>query len=176
MWGVFNGEIYNHAGCDTASRGEVMLHTRTDTETILHLRGARRSGRGTPARHVCDCGVDRRRRRLLLARDRLGIKPLYYACTPRELLFAFEIKAIVEAGLKPVLNDAILPEFLLRGMCRATRRSSGVKLLPHTLTWSQEEGFARRRFWQIPAPASGGPPVIASLPVPPICATACARP
>jgi asparagine synthase (glutamine-hydrolysing) len=64
--------------------------------------------------------------------------------------------------LKPVLNDAILPEFL------ATRYVSGEetffrgvrKLLPaHTLTWSQEEGGARRRYWQIPAPAPGGPPV-----------------
>src|SRR5205085_3849501 len=104
---------------------------------------------------------DRRQRRLLLGRDRLGIKPLYYACRQHELIFASEIKAILAAGVKPVMNDAILPEFL------ATRYVSGEetffqgvrKLSPaHTLTWSAAAGVSRRRYWHIPEPASDAAP------------------
>jgi asparagine synthase (glutamine-hydrolysing) len=100
---------------------------------------------------------DRRRGRLLLARDRLGIKPLYYALTDEELLFASEIKGILAAGsVRAELDEAVLPEFL------ATRFVSGEetffkgvrKLLPgRTLTWSPDQGFGGRRYWSLPAPA-----------------------
>src|SRR6185436_5178736 len=98
---------------------------------------------------------DRGRQRVTLARDRLGIKPLYYACTDTELLFASEIKALLAAGsIKAAFNHQVLPEFL------STRFVSGEKtffqgvrkLLPgHVLTWSLNEGFNRRRYWQLPA-------------------------
>jgi asparagine synthase (glutamine-hydrolysing) len=98
---------------------------------------------------------DRQRQRLLLARDRLGIKPLYYAITDRELLFASEIKAILAgSGRRPALNEAILPEFL------ATRFVAGEdtffrgirKLMPgHTLSWSGADGFQTRRYWSLPS-------------------------
>jgi asparagine synthase (glutamine-hydrolysing) len=98
---------------------------------------------------------DRRRQRLLLARDRLGIKPLYYACSERELLFASEITAIVEArGERPALNHRVVPELL------ATRFVSGdetlfrgvQKLLPgRTITWALD-GFRTRRYWSLPLP------------------------
>src|SRR5439155_5519908 len=122
VWIVFNGEIYNHATLRPwfEARGH-RYRTRIDTETILHLyeeEGARCVERlqGMFAFAVWD----RVRRRLFLARDRLGIKPLYYASTERALLFASEIKAILTAGiLRPEFNEAVLPEFL------ATRFVSG---------------------------------------------------
>jgi len=90
VWVVFNGEIYNHARLRPwlEARGH-RYRTRSDTETIVHLyeeEGERCVERlqGMFAFAVWD----RTRRRLLLARDRLGIKPLYYALTDRELLFA----------------------------------------------------------------------------------------
>jgi asparagine synthase (glutamine-hydrolysing) len=159
VWGVFNGEIYNHADLrrELESRGH-RYRTRTDTETILHLYEEHGDRVVEHLRGMFAIALwDRARSRLLLARDRLGIKPLYYATTDDELLFASEIKALLAAGVKPQLNDAIVPEYL------ATRYVSGEatffrgvrKLSPgHTLTWSAEDGFERRRYWQIPEPAS----------------------
>jgi asparagine synthase (glutamine-hydrolysing) len=161
VWIVFNGEIYNHAALrpELEARGH-RYQTRSDTETILHLyeeEGPRCAERlqGMFAFAIWD----RTRGRLLLARDRLGIKPLYVACTDREILFASEIKAILSAGsIRPELNDAILPEFL------ATRFVAGEetffrgvrKLLPgRTLSWSPDEGFRERRYWRLPVDTSG---------------------
>ena len=96
LWIVFNGEIYNHAVLRREmERAGHRYRTRSDTETILHLYetyGPRCVDRlqGMFAFAVWD----RRERRLLLARDRLGIKPLYYASNDHELLFASEIKGI----------------------------------------------------------------------------------
>src|SRR5512147_303585 len=97
VWITFNGEIYNHAALrsELEARGH-RYQTRSDTETILHLyeeEGERCVERlqGMFAFALWDRG----RQRLLLARDRLGIKPLYYAMTDRQLLFASEIKAIL---------------------------------------------------------------------------------
>jgi asparagine synthase (glutamine-hydrolysing) len=112
VWIVFNGEIYNHAALRPGleARGH-RYRTRSDTETILHLyeeEGERCVERlqGMFAFAVWD----RTRRTLLLARDRLGIKPLYYAVTPRELLFGSEVKALLAAGLRAQVNRAAIPE------------------------------------------------------------------
>ena len=158
-WIVFNGEIYNHASLRPGleARGH-RYATRSDTETILHLyeeEGERCVERlqGMFAFAVWD----RARQRLLLARDRLGIKPLYYALSGDELLFASEVKALlaVQRG-RPRCNAAALPEFL------ATRFVSGEetlfegvrKLRPgHVLSWSAAEGMRQRRYWRLP----GGP-------------------
>src|SRR5262249_59164577 len=98
---------------------------------------------------------DRGQGRLLLARDRLGIKPLYYAVTDQELLFASEIKAILAASQgRPRFNTAVVPEFLAsRFVAGEETFFHGIqKLLPgHTLTWSLEDGIRRRRYWQLPA-------------------------
>jgi asparagine synthase (glutamine-hydrolysing) len=159
IWGVFNGEIYNHADLRPGleARGH-RYRTRTDTETIIHLY-EEHGDRSVEQLHGMFAVAlwDRAERRLWLARDRLGIKPLYYACTDHELLFASEIKALLTAGVKGAFNDGVLPEYL------ATRFVSGEetffrgirKLLPgHTLSWSARDGFTRRRYWQIPAPAA----------------------
>ena len=102
---------------------------------------------------------DANRRRCLLARDRLGIKPLYYACTDRELVFASEIKGIVASGaLKPVFNEAILPEYLANRYVAGeeTFYHGVMKLLPgHLLEWSAEEGCRVRRYWHPPRESHG---------------------
>ena len=157
VWVVLNGEIYNHATLRPwlESRGH-RYRTRSDTETIVHLyeeEGERCVERlqGMFAFAVWD----RTRQRLLLARDRLGIKPLYYASTDRELIFASEIKAILAGdGLRPVFNRAVLPEFLAHGFVAGGETFfHGVsKLLPgRTLSWSADGGLRERRYWRLPA-------------------------
>jgi asparagine synthase (glutamine-hydrolysing) len=161
VWVVFNGEIYNHAKLRPwlEARGH-RYRSRSDTETIVHLyeeEGERCVDRlqGMFAFAVWD----RARGRLLLARDRLGIKPLYYALTDRELVFASEIKAILAAGaVAPAFNTSILPEFLAsRYVAGAETFFRGVsKLLPgRTLSWSLDTGVRERRYWQLPAAIDG---------------------
>src|SRR5262249_27806932 len=99
---------------------------------------------------------DKKRGRLLLARDRLGIKPLYYAITDDEIVFASEIKAILAAGaVRPEFNGAVLPEFLANRFVAGDETFfRGIhKLMPgRTLSWSMADGVARRRYWKLPAP------------------------
>jgi asparagine synthase (glutamine-hydrolysing) len=98
VWITFNGEIYNHRAlrADLERDGHI-YRSRTDTETILHLYerdGPRCVDRldGMFAFAIWDA----RRRQLFLARDRLGVKPLYYAQVAGGFVFGSEIKAILE--------------------------------------------------------------------------------
>src|SRR5438093_3195697 len=153
---VHNGETYNHPVLRPRLEAKGRRYrTRSDTETILHLYEEEGEGCVERLRGMFAFALwDRREGRLLLARDRLGIKPLYYALTDSELLFASEIKAILAAGsVRAQLNESVLPEYL------ATRFVSGErtffrgvrKLLPgRTLTWSAGEGFRERRYWRPP--------------------------
>src|SRR6266700_130212 len=149
-WIVYNGEIYNHAELRPGleARGH-HYRTRSDTETIIHLYEEEQERCVERLRGMFAFALwDRARKRLLLARDRLGIKPLYYAVTRRELLFASEIKAILAASPRPAFNETILPEFLAnRFVAGEETFFQGVrKLLPgRTLTWSADTGFETRR-------------------------------
>src|SRR5258705_556217 len=126
VWVTFNGEIYNHR--DVRTQLEAAGHvyrTRSDTETIVHAYEqwgdeCVHRFRGMFAFAIWDA----RARRLLLARDRLGVKPLYWALVNDRLLFASEIKGLLESGLiaaRP--NHAALSEVL------ATRGTAGVETL-----------------------------------------------
>jgi asparagine synthase (glutamine-hydrolysing) len=167
-WITYNGEIYNHPELrqELEARGR-RYRTRSDTETILHLYDEDGAACVERLRGMFAFALwDRERRRLLLARDRLGIKPLYYAVTGQELLFASEIKAILAASQdRPRLDEAILPEFLAtRFVAGESTFFQGIrKLLPgRTLTWSMREGVRQRRYWQLPPPAPVAPTSLAA--------------
>jgi asparagine synthase (glutamine-hydrolysing) len=155
IWVVFNGEIYNHA----AIRGELEGHghqyrTRSDTETIVHAyeewgEDCVHRFRGMFAFAVWDAP----RRRLLLVRDRLGIKPLYWSRAGDHLLFGSEIKAILASGLvEPEACEQLLPEAL------STRYISGPetmfrgisKLLPGHLLVFERGATHIRQYWDVP--------------------------
>jgi asparagine synthase (glutamine-hydrolysing) len=163
VWIVYNGEVYNHAALrpPLEARGH-RYRTRSDTETILHLY--EEDGERCVERlqgMFAFALWDRARGRLFLARDRLGIKPLYYAVTPYELLFASEIKAILAARrARPSFNDSVLPQFLATGFVSGEETFfRGIQKLPpgHTLTWSVAEGLRHRRYWRLPTEIDDAP-------------------
>jgi asparagine synthase (glutamine-hydrolysing) len=155
IWIAFNGEIYNHAEIRPVleSAGH-RYKTRCDTETIIHAYEqwgdlAVERFRGMFAFAIWDS----KRRRLLLARDRLGIKPLYWTMVGDRLLFGSEIKAILESGLVKVrANERALPELL------STRYLSGTetlftgihRLLPGHLLVFEDGRVTTKRWWDVP--------------------------
>jgi asparagine synthase (glutamine-hydrolysing) len=105
---VLNGEIYNYRDLarELIARGHA-LRTTSDTEVIVHLYEEHGRDLVNRLRGMFAFAIwDRRRRLLLLARDRLGIKPLYYAHTSAGLVFASELKAILQC---PEISRTIEP-------------------------------------------------------------------
>ncbi len=163
VWITYNGEIYNHATLRPGLEAKGHRYqTRSDTETILHSYEEEGDGCVERLQGMFAFALwDRPRQRLLLARDRLGIKPLYYAVTDRELLFASEIKAILAATSgRPTMNHAALPEFLAtRFLAGDETFFRGIRKLPpgHVFTWSMAGGPRRRRYWSLPAGTDDSP-------------------
>ena len=115
VWVVFNGEIYNYHELREAlaARGHVFT-TRSDTEVIVHgyeERGL--ASLGDLAGMFAFAIWDAPGRTLVLARDRLGIKPLYYAVLPDQIVFASELKALLEhPALERTLDLTALSRYL----------------------------------------------------------------
>jgi len=155
VWIIFNGEIYNHADIRKELEGHGHVYrTKSDTETIVHAYEqwgdeCVHRFRGMFAFAIWDAP----KRRLLLVRDRLGIKPLYWARHRDTLLFASEIKAILASDLiAPQAHQEVLPEVL------STRYTSGTdtmfrginKLLPgHRLVF-ENGNVDVEQYWDVP--------------------------
>jgi asparagine synthase (glutamine-hydrolysing) len=162
---VYNGEVFNHPALKTELEAAgVRYRTHSDTETVLHLyeRLAERAVermRGMFALAIWDS----LERRLFLARDRYGVKPLYYVHRPDgTLIFGSEIKALLPAlGGRPDLNREALPDFLANHAPsgEATLFAGIMRLAPgHTLTW-QDGRISIRQYWDVPvANSSAAPP------------------
>ena len=163
VWTVFNGEIYNHESirAELEKKGHT-FRTRSDTESIVHLY--EEAGLDFPARLNGMFAIalwDRSRRRLVLVRDRLGIKPLYYArLDGGALAFASEIKALlrcpgVDTTLDPIALDSYLALQYVPGPRTIYR---GIQKLPagHTLV-ADGAGITVKAYWTLepkPAPSS----------------------
>jgi asparagine synthase (glutamine-hydrolysing) len=155
LWIVYNGEIYNHQQLRNVleSRGH-RYRTRSDTETILHLYEEYGADCVQHLRGMFAFAIwNRRDRRLFVARDRLGIKPLYYWCDGRTFLFASEIKAILAyPGVRTEFNQSVLAEYLAFGYIAgpATLFAGIQKLLPgHTLEVSETGQLQIRQYWDL---------------------------
>lgn len=115
VWIVFNGEIYNYLELrqDLKGKGHV-FKTQTDTEVIVHLYEEFGESCVEKLRGMFAFAIwDSRGHTLLLARDRVGIKPLYYRLTDKSIIFGSEIKAVlgdpeVEAEVLPAMVDRFL--------------------------------------------------------------------
>ena len=155
VWITFNGEIYNHR--ELRSRLEARGHvfrSRSDTEAIVH---AYEEYGLEFARHLTGMFAlaiwDAPRRRLVLARDRLGLKPLYYALAQGRLRFASEIKALL---VDPTLPRALHRQGLIELLgyefvpAPATLFAGIHKLLPGCLLTLEAGGRARlSRYWSL---------------------------
>ncbi|MGH7128784.1 MAG: asparagine synthetase B family protein, partial [Planctomycetaceae bacterium] len=111
---VFNGEIYNYRELkrDLEGRGH-RFRTSSDTEVLVHLYEEHGAGLVQRLRGMFAFALwDERRQRLLLARDRVGLKPLYWYRDDETLLFGSEIKALLAALPHRRLNEAAVADFL----------------------------------------------------------------
>lgn len=154
VWIVYNGEIYNHSDhvADLKAKGHVYKST-SDTETIIHLYEEYGLDfvhylRGMFALAIYDERLDR----LVLIRDRIGIKPLYYHFNDLRLCFASEIKALLNIpDIKPELNTAILPQYLCnRFVMEDDTFFNGIKRLkPGHLMIIKNGKIDQRKYWDI---------------------------
>lgn len=167
IWVTYNGEIYNHASVRTLLEAAGHRYrTRSDTETIVHAYEEWGDDCVHRFRGMFAFALwDQPKRRLLIVRDRLGVKPLYWALSRNRLLFASEIKAILESGLVEARpNHRVVSEVL------ATRYTSSTdtlfegvyKLLPgHRLVF--EDGRVQiAQYWDLPI--DGPDPALERLP------------
>ena len=155
LWIVFNGEIYNHLELrqQLVARGH-RYTTHSDTETVVHLFEEYGADCVQHLRGMFAFAIwNRNSKTLFIARDRLGIKPLYYKLTPERLLFGSEIKAVLaHGGIRPEFNRAALPEFLAFGYLSGEESFyAGIrKLLPgHTMTIGPHGQADIRQYWDL---------------------------
>lgn len=152
---VYNGEVYNHLELrpELKDRGYT-FRTTSDTETILKAYEAYGASCVDKFRGMFAFAIwDARSNELFIARDRLGVKPLYYANSDDgSFFFASEIKALLEAGaVKPELEYRALTDYLANhGTSGELTMFAGVKrLLPgHTLTFGDDR-VEINRYWDI---------------------------
>lgn len=153
---VFNGEIYNYPALreELLKRGHV-FRTHSDTEVLVHLYEECGDALVERLRGMFAFALwDSPQRRLLLARDRLGIKPLYVYRDVEKTLFGSEIKALLAyPGIPRDLDLCALEDYLAFGVVLGPRSifKSIAKLQPaHTLTIDQgKETSSLRRYWQL---------------------------
>ena len=150
---VFNGEIYNYQTLRARLlAGRHRLTTSSDTETLVHLYEDHGAGLARELRGMFGFAIwDDRRRRLLIARDRLGIKPLYYWPTRDGVAFASELRALVTLPEFPrALDPDAVVDYMAVGYVPEPRTIfAGVHKLPpgHLLEWTREGGVRIERYW-----------------------------
>src|SRR5579859_773363 len=156
VWVVFNGEIYNFPDLrKELERSGHCFYTNSDTEVIVHLYEEYGSNCVKRLRGMFALAVyDERRERLLLARDRLGKKPLHYAFDGSRLLFGSEIKALLAAApeLADIDQQALLQYFsfgYIPDPATAFRRIR--KLPPGYLLEFSDGRVSVHQYWELPA-------------------------
>jgi asparagine synthase (glutamine-hydrolysing) len=144
---TYNGELYNHERLRATLPGP--WASSGDTEVVLRLLATEGSlGLGRLVGMFAFASWNARDGRLLLARDRLGIKPLYYALLPDGIAFASELKALTLLGAAKIDPSAVR-DFLFHGYVPAPKTIyQGISKLPagHTLTW-QAGKVSIERYW-----------------------------
>lgn len=156
LWITYNGEVYNFQEFvpELISKGHT-FRSRSDTEVLLHLYEEDPESLCSRLRGMFAFAFfDQKRERLFLARDRLGIKPLYYAQTPHGLVFASEIKSILafREGLDLTLDIQALDAFLTHEYIFSPMTLlKGIRKLPPGNTMVYEKGeVCIAPYWEVP--------------------------
>ena len=153
VWVVFNGEIYNHGLLRAQlQRAGHVFRTHSDTEVLVHLyEEAGPEGFARLAGMFVFAIWDAPRRRLVLARDRMGIKPLYYCGDQRRFGFGSEVRALLAGGLaSPNVDTEAAVSYLRFGYVPDSQSIlTGVHKLPpgHFLEVADGVALVPRPFW-----------------------------
>jgi len=163
IWVVFNGEIYNYQELrrDLIARGH-RFTTNSDTETLVHLYEQEGADglcrlRGMFAYAVWDAS----RRRMFLARDRFGKKPLYYALLPEGIYFGSELKCLRIAGVPSEIDaEALRLYFQFTYIPEPLTSFRAIRKLPpgSWLTYDADGTVGQGRYWRFRAPTAETPP------------------
>jgi asparagine synthase (glutamine-hydrolysing) len=153
VWIVFNGEIYNYRTLRQSLNKKHKFSSQTDTEVIVH--GYEEYGEKIITKLNGDFAFalwDQKRKKLLLARDRVGVKPLYYAFVNDHLLFASEIKALLQYDqlIPEVDYEAINNFFTFRFVPGPRTGFKGIfKLMPGHYLVLQNGEHKIKKYWDI---------------------------
>lgn len=163
LWIAFNGEIFNYVELrEELVAGGHAFRTSSDTEVIVHAW--EEWGEDAFARFNGQWALalwDRRARRLVLSRDRLGIRPLYYSLVGGGIVFASEVKALfAHPGVRPAWDPAGLDETFTYWSCVAPRTVfEGVRQLePGHLAVFEGGHLTSKPYWGLSFPARGTEP------------------
>lgn len=161
-WITFNGEIYNFRELrQLLEKRGCTFRSQSDTEVILKAYAVWGAECVTRLRGIFAFGLwDAQAGRLVLARDQIGVKPLYYSYSTGQLMFASEVRALLASGqVERRLDVRGLRSFLAYGSVQEplTMVDGVQSLLPgHVLVW-QAGRIRIERFWQLPQPGSTKP-------------------
>ena len=168
---VFNGEIYNHRGLrrELLASGHT-FRTHSDTEVLVHLYEDLGPEMVTRLHGMFAFAIwDSRKRVLMIARDRTGMKPLSYLVSPEGLVFCSELRSLwaFDSRRLRVSPGAIMQYLAFGYVPDPASIFEGVRKLPpgHLLTWSAKEGTQLRRYWTPPHPEGPAPPEAALVEV-----------
>src|SRR5436190_9041851 len=160
---VFNGEIYNHRSLrrELEASGH-RFRTRSDTEVLVHLYEDFGSDMVSRLHGMFAFAIwDSRNRVLLIARDRIGMKPLSYMARPEGLVFCSELRSLwaLDSSRLRVAPSAVMQYLAFGYVPDPASIFEGVRKLPpgHLLLWSAQRGTETRRYWTPPHPE--GPPM-----------------
>lgn len=162
IWIVYNGEIYNFPKLRTLleQRGH-RFATHSDTETIVHLYEEKGDDFARHLNGMFALAIwDDRRKRLVLARDQLGVKPLYYAVLDDRLVFGSEIKCLLADGVDRTIDRVALHDYLSFNYVPGPRSMfAAIRKLPpgHILTFdAATRQVTVTQYWDLPEPDVSG--------------------
>lgn len=153
LWIVFNGELYNYKELRFSLEKNHRFYTSSDTEVILHLYEEYGEGFVSKLNGMFGLAIwDSNNKKLLLARDRIGIKPLHYIITNNKLIFGSEIKSILQhPHVKRQINLKALHYFLSFEYIPAPESifKGIMKLLPGHILVCKEGRTSIRKYWDL---------------------------